>query len=155
VAPADLRRASSVADFASAIALFREYEAEIQIDLCFQNFEAELADLGAAYEAILLAEINHLCVGCVALKRHDERRCEMKRLYVRPSARSGGLGSKLAEAIIEDAQKSGYSEMVLDTFEWMERALAMYLRLGFVRTEAYYDNPSPDAIYLLLNLKAR
>ena len=125
----------------------REYADSLGVDLSFQDFESELADPLGFYELVLLAE-----GGCVALRRIDERTCEMKRLYVRPSARGSGLGRQLAEAVIAEARARGYSRMLLDTLPQMTAAQALYRSLGFRDTEPYRHNPVPGATFLELML---
>jgi len=125
----------------------REYADGLGVDLSFQDFEAELADPLGFYELVLLGED-----GCVALRRIDEVTCEMKRLYVRPSARGSGLGRRLAEDVIAEARARGYSRMLLDTLPQMTAAQALYGSLGFRETEPYRHNPVPGASFLELDL---
>jgi putative acetyltransferase len=125
----------------------REYADGLAVDLSFQDFEAELADPLGFYELVLLGED-----GCVALRRIDEVTCEMKRLYVRPSARGSGLGRRLAEDVIAEARARGYSRMLLDTLPQMTAAQALYGSLGFRETEPYRHNPVPGASFLELEL---
>ena len=81
-------------------ALFQEYEHELGIDLCFQNFAQELATLPGDYAPpggrLVLARVGDAIAGCVALRRLDAESCEMKRLYLRPAFRGGGRGRQLA-----------------------------------------------------------
>ena len=127
--------------------LLSEYAEGLQLDLSFQDFEAELADPLGFYELVLLADD-----GCVALRRIDELTCEMKRLYVRPVGRGSGHGRQLAEAVIAEARARGYSRMLLDTLPEMTAAQALYRSLGFRETEAYRHNPVPGATFLELEL---
>lgn len=151
-APA-IRLATSEADFAALGALFRAYEQELGVDLCFQKFDDELADIRGTYEAALIAGDARKPLGCVALKRLSPERCEMKRLYVRPEARrSSGLGRTLAARIVEEGRRRGYREMALDTLERLAPAIRLYESMGFERTAAYYDNPEPDVVYMRLTL---
>lgn len=136
--------------------LFAEYSTTLGVDLCFQNFQAELAGLPGAYAppsgALLGAFRENELVGCVALRRLDDAHCEMKRLYVRPAARSNGTGAALASAVIDEARRLGYSRIRLDTLPSMERAIAMYRRIGFAEIPPYNSNPVPGAIFLELPL---
>lgn len=142
--------------------LFREYEAYLNIDLCFQQFETELANLPGQYAppsgTLLLARDRHKAVGCGALRRlgaiHD-RTCEMKRLYVCPEGRGLGVGKQIAMRLIRDGVRLGYHKMVLDTLTRLDAAIHLYESLGFERTAPYYDNPLPDVVYWGLDLRGQ
>ena len=142
--------------------LFREYAGALNIDLCFQNFEAELAGLPGDYAqpggALLLALVDSEPVGCVAMRPLPEadhtNACEMKRLYVRRAFRRFGLGRLLAQQLIDLATQSGHSCMLLDTLDDMEAARGLYTSLGFEAIAPYYFNPIPGAHYLKVVLDA-
>ena len=140
-------RTAQAEDVEAVRELLREYEAGLDVDLSFQNFEAELADPLGFYELVLLAD-----GGCVALRRIDDETCEMKRLYVRPTARGGGLGRRLAEAIVAEARARGYGRMLLDTLSTMTAARSLYATLGFLEAEPYRYNPVPGTTFLELQL---
>jgi ribosomal protein S18 acetylase RimI-like enzyme len=129
--------------------LLREYAGAIGVDLSFQDFDSEVADPLGFYELVLLASGGD---GCVGLRRIDERTCEMKRLYVRPTARGGGLGRRLAEAVIDEARAGGYERMLLDTLPTMGAAQALYRSLGFRETAPYRHNPVAGAAFMELSL---
>lgn len=140
--------------------IFREYAEGLGVDLCFQGFEDELAALPGDYAApagqLLLALVDGEVAGCGALRAlHDvdhANACEMKRLYVRPAFRRFGLGRRLAEALMDEARRCGYSVMLLDTLDDMEAARELYASLGFAETAPYYYNPLPGAHYLRADL---
>ncbi len=136
--------------------LLLEYEASLNVCLCFQGFEKELAELPGDYAPprgrLLLGCDGNQPAGCVALRGLDEETCEMKRLYLRPGFRGQGAGRLLATAILEEARKLGYKRMRLDTLAAMAEAKALYESLGFKRIEPYYDNPHPGAEFMELEL---
>lgn len=141
-------------------ALFTEYAGSLNIDLCFQNFDAELDALPGDYApprgTLVLARTGSELVGCCAMRPLDAtdypNACEMKRLYVRPALRGSGVGRRLAEAVMEAAQQAGYATMLLDTLSEMETARAMYQDLGFTEVPPYYYNPIEGAHYLMARL---
>lgn len=141
-------------------ALFTEYAGSLNIDLCFQNFDAELDALPGDYApprgTLVLARSGSELVGCCAMRPLDTtdypNACEMKRLYVRPFLRGSGIGRRLAEAVMEAAQQAGYATMLLDTLSEMETARAMYQDLGFTEVPPYYYNPIEGAHYLMARL---
>jgi len=138
--------------------LFREYEAFLDVDLCFQSFEEELASLPGKYSSpgghLLIGLNEEKIVGCVAVRKLDDRVCEMKRLFVRPEARGTGLGRKLAQKIIVIARELGYTLIRLDTLEKLSEAMHLYEMLGFRKTDPYYENPLPGVVYLELELSS-
>jgi putative acetyltransferase len=150
-------QASQVDEIDSARELFREYEAWLGLDLCFQNFEKELAELPGAYAPptgrLLLAFENDQLAGCVALRKLSDGVCEMKRLFLRPQFHGKGRGRELAERIIDEARRAGYQRMRLDTLpEQMGKAIALYRSLGFKEIESYYNNPVSGALFMELVL---
>jgi GNAT superfamily N-acetyltransferase len=154
-----LAKAREPEEIAAVARLFREYVDWLAVDLSFQGFAAELANLPGKYappagELMLASAANGEALGCVALQCLDGARvCEMKRLYVRPSARGFGLGAALVTAIIKVAEQLGYEEMKLDTLPWLTQAFALYQRLGFVEIPPYYHNPVPGTRYLSKRLR--
>jgi len=136
--------------------LFREYQAHLNIDLCFQSFEQELAELPGRYAppsgAVLFADVDGAIAGVVAMRALDPHAAEMKRLFVRPAFHGVGLGRALAEAVIEEARRRGYVQLRLDTLPMMGRAIELYRKLGFVQIEPYTHNPIAGALYLELLL---
>ncbi len=136
--------------------LFTEYANSIEIDLCFQSFDQELAELPGRYAPpegrLLLAMAGEQAAGCVALRRIGDGVCEMKRLYVRSAFRRRRLGRTLANEVIAVARENGCTRMRLDTLGSMTPAIALYESLGFQRIPAYYDNPSGCAVFMELKL---
>jgi DNA-binding MarR family transcriptional regulator/GNAT superfamily N-acetyltransferase len=141
--------------------LFREYvEVEIRqrrgFDIDFQNPEGELADLPGRYAApeggLILALIGGEPAGCIAFRPLKEGACEIKRLYVRPTARGHHLGRTLLEHALRQARAAGYAWAYCDTDASMVEARSLYARAGFQETDAYYRNPLPGAFYFRMRL---
>ena len=137
--------------------MFREYQQWLGVDLCFQDFDGELAGLPGKYAApdgeIFIASDADAdaVVGIVAVRQIGDpadKLSEMKRLYVREEWRGHGVGRTLANRAVAFAAKAGYQRMVLDTLTRLETAKEMYGRMGFVETEPYYNNPIPGVVYM-------
>ena len=142
---------------AIARALFEEYAAALEVDLGFQHFDEEMAGLPGDYArpsgGLMLGFEGPEPVGCVAFRPLAAGIAEMKRLYVRPAARGGGWGRRLAERAVSDAREAGYRCMRLDTLPAMGSAQRLYLVLGFVEIAPYRHNPVPGARFLELDLR--
>ena len=154
--PLHLIQAARPEHLVDARRLFEEYAASLNFNLCFQNFAGELAGLPGEYGPpdgrLLLAYCQSQAIGCVALRKVEERVCEMKRLYLQPAWRGRGWGRRLAEAVLAEARRAGYERMRLDTVDSMIAALELYRSLGFRPIPAYRFNPLPGAQYLEADL---
>ncbi len=140
--------------------IIAEYRSALAIDLAFQDFDTELASLPGDYAPpsgqLLLALVADAVVGCGALRALPEcdypNACEMKRLYVRPAFRRFGLGRQLAQALLDEAKRCGYTSVLLDTLDDMEAARSLYTSLGFEEVPPYYFNPIAGSHYLKADL---
>jgi ribosomal protein S18 acetylase RimI-like enzyme len=155
----NVKQATTEEDFSAARTLIAAYAAELDVDLCFQDFTEEIADLPGMYGppggCLLLASAGGEVVGCVAIRKFDAGSCEMKRLYVLPQHRGTGLGRRLAEWAIAAAKKLGNKQILLDTLPDMDEAHALYASLGFKEVSSYYRNPLPGVRYLACSLESR
>lgn len=151
-----------LADMPDVARLFGDYarwfEASFHHTLCFQDFDAELANLPGAYApprgSIWLARpADAGAVGVIAVKPlADPDVCEMKRLWVAPPWQGTGLGRHLAALSIAWARRRGYRTMRLDTLKRMAPAVALYRSLGFTEIDPYVANPIDDVMYLGLTV---
>ena len=156
----ELATPSTPEDLQATREIFQEYARGLDVDLCFQHFDEELATLPGEYApprgALLLARVDGVVAGCVALRPLEASdypdAAEMKRLYVRSAYRRFGLGRQLAEAALDAARRAGYASVLLDTLDDMEAARALYEDLGFEPIEPYYHNPIAGAHYLKVDL---
>jgi ribosomal protein S18 acetylase RimI-like enzyme len=148
--------ASGPADIEAVRALFEEYAASLGVDLGFQGFDDEVAELPGAYRppggVLLLARDAGEAVACVGVRPLDGDACEMKRLYVSPTRRGSGLGRRLVDEALAWARTAGYLAMRLDTLPSMAAASALYDAMGFREIAPYYENPVPGARFLELEL---
>jgi ribosomal protein S18 acetylase RimI-like enzyme len=144
----------SADDLAATIRLFRAYASSLDVDLCFQNFEAELEAMPGKYappggELLLGRDLNGTPIACVGLRPVEPLACcEMKRLYVAPECRGTGLGKALVQRMLREAERIGYKELRLDTLPSMEGAIALYRSLGFELIEPYYQSPVIGTVFM-------
>ena len=150
--------AQTGADLEDARALMRRYAEWTGVNLCFQNFDAELAALPGKYvppagQLGRAREGAGAAKGVIAVRPIDASDCEMKRLWVEPGTQGSGLGRTLATTAIAFARDAGYVRMKLDTLrKRMPAAISLYQTLGFVECEPYVHNPEPDVLYMVLEL---
>ncbi|HVG29759.1 MAG TPA: GNAT family N-acetyltransferase [Pyrinomonadaceae bacterium] len=143
-------------DIAAARGLVVEMTDSLGINLDFQNFDTEIGTFPGAYApptgCLLLARERGAPAGCVALRWLDEKLCEMKRMYVRPTFRGQGLGRLLAAAVIGRARELGYERMRLDSLPSMTEAARLYRSLGFREIDPYRVNPVEGTLFMELEL---
>ena len=133
--------------------LFREYEKELNEDICFQSFEEELQrplkKYGLPHGDLMLAYWNDEVAGCIALtKMQEPHACEMKRLYVRPGFRKNQIGRLLIGELLNSAKQRNYTKMRLDTFLKLQAAVHLYEQFGFKNISPYYNNPLQGVVYM-------
>ena len=125
--------------------------------LRIQRFETELnhpeKKYGEPDGRLYLAQVNGEAAGCIAMKRLDETRCEMKRLYIRPAFRGRGIARHLVELLLAEAQRDGYEAMVLDTFPFLGHAVQLYRDMGFYEIPGYTPSPIDPTIYMCKDLR--
>lgn len=148
----EIRSAITPDDFEMGKRLFLEYAQSLDFNLCFQNFEQELADIQVQYGApsgcLLLVKNSDETVGCVGVRRWRSDIAELKRMYLRPETRGQGFGRRLLQTALDHARSFGYRSIRLDTLPTMQAAIALYRKFGFMDIPAYRENPFEGTIYL-------
>lgn len=136
--------------------LFTEYVHSLGFELNFQDYESEFAELPGEYAPpdgrLFLAIVDGDAVGCIGLRKINDTICELKRMYIRPDFRGKGIGRRLAEIVIEEARKTGYKAVRLDTIDTMKEATSLYRSLGFKEIDPYRHNPMVGAMFMELIL---
>jgi ribosomal protein S18 acetylase RimI-like enzyme len=107
----------------------------------------DIDDLPGPYLApdgvLLVAWHNGVPAGSVGLARIDERTAEVRRLWVRPTARRAGVARALTVATLDHAAELGYMRVVLDVVPSRTGAIDLYRSLGFTDIEPYDEYPFP------------
>jgi GNAT superfamily N-acetyltransferase len=164
--------AATATDFAEVAALVGDYVGWCRaryadegwlVDAAFghQSLDTELASGFPAYRppagATLIARHDGAAIGCIAYRRRSRDTCEMKRLFVRQSGKTRGVGRRLCEALIDEAMGNGYAQMCLDTLSRFNEAIALYRSLGFRECAPYQSYPSrlmPHLVFMQRPLAA-
>lgn len=138
--------------FSEAKVLFLEYAKELDVDLCFQDFDQELQEMDIQYNApggiLLLLENASGFAGCVGFRKVSEEIAEMKRMYIQKEFRGKGWGKRLIEELLEHAKKLNYTSIRLDTLPQMKEAIRLYTAFGFKEIPPYRHNPIEGTKYM-------
>lgn len=148
----EITAATTREDIAHIRALFMEYQQHLDVDLDFQCFGEELAELPGKYAPpdgqLLIARHEGKVAGFVAICPLEGATCELKRHFVRRDFANKGIGKALIEAAIAEAQAIGYRFMRLDTLRRFKEAAKLYAHYDFYEIERYNDNPHADVYYM-------
>lgn len=118
------------------IALTRELDADLRVRY------GAVQDAYAVYnvftsETAVVAYVGDSAVGCGCFKPFDASAVELKRMWVDPAHRGGGIGRAIVAALEAWARELGYRAMVLETGTKQTEAIAMYGRCGYVQIPLY------------------
>lgn len=97
------------------------------------HFRLDVDEVQSGRGAFLVAYDDERPVGCGAIRRLDERRAEIKRMFVEPGSRGRGAGRCMLNALETEARKLGVSRIVLETGDRDPAAIRLYESAGFVR----------------------
>lgn len=151
-----LRQATTDDDFAQVRVLAERYAAwDVELTtglgipaedlLSFQHdyrVEGLRARYGAPPSVMLLAQEGALPLACGAVDLSHPPHAEIKTLFVAPEARGRGLGRRILERLLAEAQAQGFAEVRLETVAFMTDAIRLYRALGFAECPAYYEIPA-------------
>lgn len=150
--------AKTKAEFQIGAELFHEYVArEIGLDQYFPSFDQELRQIAQLYKrpkgCLLLVFSEELgFIGCGGFKLLEPGICELKRMYLRETARGLGAGRGLLQELMHKAKEYGYHSMRLDTLPKMKQAIHLYEMEGFQLIEPFYHNPVENVLFFEKNL---
>lgn len=111
------------------------------------GFDPSLSISASAHELtppagqLLIAYLREEPVGCGALKFHEDKIGELKRMWVAPYARGLGLGRRLLLALEHSAREEGMTVLHLETNRTLTEAIQLYRRSGYQEVEAFNDEP--------------
>jgi putative acetyltransferase len=152
-----IRQAHFPADSQAIVVLVREYAAWLNINMSFQNFEQEMAQLESIYSLpkglFWVVQEGVQLVGCVGFKHLDVATAEVKRLYVQPAFRGQKLSEKLMQVLLDTTRRLGYQRLVLDTVPQTAFAQTLYQRMGFTPIAQYYEGPTLATQFFELPLR--
>jgi putative acetyltransferase len=145
-------------DFQKARKLFIEYSNSLDFDLHFQNFKKELSEMDIQYNKphggliLIIDSQSGKEIGCVGIRKSEDRVAELKRMYIKDAHRNKGLGKELMHRAVELSKSLGYEKIRLDTLDTMKPAIAIYEKFGFRQTGAYRYNPFDNVRYYELQI---
>ncbi|HEY3213976.1 MAG TPA: GNAT family N-acetyltransferase [Actinomycetota bacterium] len=93
---------------------------------------------------LLLAFDDDAAVGTACMRRIAPDTCEIKRMWVNPSHRRGGVGRAMLDRLVGAARAAGYQRVRLDSPDFMTAAHALYRSRGFMDIGPYPQSEIPD-----------
>ena len=136
------------ADMAAIIALERELFPEDAWTP--EMFAAEFAQ-PPSRRLYLVAEDGNALIGYAGMMFTGGSQADVVTLAVNPDRWGEGTGTALLEALVDEADKRGYEEVLLEVREDNPRARQLYLRHGFAEVgirRGYYQPSGVDAVVM-------
>lgn len=154
--PAYGHREEIVTLFTEYTNMLMEQDEIVRQYLILQSYEKELAHpeekYGMPEGRLYLACWEGRLAGCIGLRKLDEERGELKRLYVRPEFRGRRMGEALIRRILDDAREIGYRHVLLDTLPFLHAAIRLYREMGFYEIGCYNESPVETTIFMQYDL---
>lgn len=151
-----IREAQFPSDQKAVVAIIREYATWLDIDMSFQNFNEEMAQIDSKYSLpsglLWVVQNGEDLVGCTGFRHLDNSTAEVKRLYVQPAFRGQQLGDTLLAIVIDATRQLGYQRLVLDTVPQTTASHGLYQRFGFKPIAPYYTDPTLATAFFELRL---
>ena len=118
-------------------------------------FSLSVADTAPGTGAFLVAKLDGVWCGCGAVRRLDDGRAELKRMYVAPSHRRLGVGGRVMTALLNEATSLGCTEIVLETGAGQPEALGLYRSFGFVPIACWGEYVANEPESICMGLRRR
>ena len=99
--------------------------------------EPPSADFDPPAGAFLVGSVDGVDVACGGVCRFDAETGEIRRMYVAPDHRGGGLSRRVLEALEGEARGLGYRRVRLETGVHQHEALGLYRSSGFEEIPRY------------------
>lgn len=90
-----------------------------------------------ALKNVIVCYTGNKPIGCGAFKGYDEKKAEIKRMFVLPSHRGKGIGLQILKELELWASGLGYAETILETGKKQPEAIRLYQNAGYVITMNY------------------
>ena len=106
-----------------------------------------------ADRAIFLCAIaDSAIIGTGAIKRVEDRECEMVRMFVDVAYRGRGIARAIADELIGFARGAGYDRMRLSSNNALTAAHRLYEKMGFQPAAPWEPNGEVHSRYYILRL---
>lgn len=115
-------------------------------------YGVNITELDESDITCFMAQVDDEWAGCACLYISKKSIAEMKRVYVNPLFRGQGIASLLIAAMEKALKEKGLTDLHLETGVFQEKAITLYEKLGYVRTDAFGDyqqSPDPLSVYMM------
>lgn len=109
------------------------------------DIENQLSDYRQTGSAFVLARVDGMAAGCLAVRPLNGEIGEVKRMYVRPNFRGLNLGRLLIDAMEREAHLCGYKALYLSSLHSFTFAHKLYFAAGYHTIAPYNDYPPERA----------